>query len=65
MVLLFFPAMFGSDPPKWHMSRWGLAKIINHYIIQVPIIIFLVIFSNVSFLSVYFRAVVKRLTDRY
>ena len=54
--------MFGSElqtppPPskkkkkKNGMSRWGLAKIINHYIIQVPIIIFLVIFFNVSFLS--------------
>ena len=50
--------MFGSNPPpkknkkkKNAMSRWGLAKIINRYIIQVPIIIFLVIFSNVSFLS--------------
>ena len=43
--------MFGSDPPQNGMSRWGLAKILNHYIIQVPIIIFLVIFFNVSFLS--------------
>ena len=33
------------------MSRWGLAKILDRYIIQVPIIIFQDIFSKVSFLS--------------
>ena len=32
-------------PPQNGMSRWGLAKIINRYIIQAPIIIFLVIYS--------------------
>ena len=56
----YFPAMFSSTPPpqkkkkkkkKNRMSRWGLANMINRYIIQVPMFIFLVIFSNVSFWS--------------
>ena len=33
------------------MSRWGLAKIVDRYIIQVSIVIFQDLFSNVSFLS--------------
>ena len=39
-VLLFFSRDVWFRPPKNGMSRWGLAKIINRYIIQVPIIIF-------------------------
>ena len=43
-VYYFIPAMFGSNPPpqkkKNGMSRWGLAKILDRYIIQVLIIIF-------------------------
>ena len=57
LLLLPFPAMFSSTPPPPKKKKIAcpdgvyIANMINRYIIQVPMIIFLVIFSNVSFWS--------------